>query len=226
MIHRIDDQLQMEGILTVIVGVAGYFFLIDFPDREAEKKKFLTERECQFIIRRLTKDRDDVDPEPFHLKRFLAAGLDLKIWSFALLFFCNGTIAYAIAFFLPIILRQNMHFSIAASQCLVAPPYLFAVIIMGTTSWVADKWRVRGPIIALNNVISLIGVAIMVSCPAFWSLEKGSPIGQGFASSSGARYFGVFLVTAGSTANFPAVMAYQVRMLHSTHDPLLMYNLL
>lgn len=32
---------------------------------------------------------------------------------------------------------------------------------------------------------------------------------MGFASTSGARYFGVFLVTAGTNANIPTALAYQ-----------------
>lgn len=35
---------------------------------------------------------------------------------------------------------------------------------------------------------------------------------QGFASNNAVRYFGIFLVTGGTTANFPAIMAYQVTL--------------
>lgn len=39
---------------------------------------------------------------------------------------------------------------------------------------------------------------------------------QGFAGNPAARYVGVFLATGGITANFPAVMAYQVRRNETT----------
>ncbi|KIX04386.1 uncharacterized protein Z518_05254 [Rhinocladiella mackenziei CBS 650.93] len=183
----------MEGILTCVIGFVGYFFLVDFPDRAAQTAwHFLNERECNFIIRRIAKDRDDAQVEPFSLKKWAASGLDFKVWGFAMIFFCLTTVTYAIAYFLPIILRENMGYSVGASQCLVAPPYAFAGILMYCTSWAGDKWRMRGPVLVFNAVICLIGLPVM-----------------GFATSPGVRYFGVFLTTAGANANIPASMAYQ-----------------
>lgn len=85
-----------------------------------------------------------------------------------------------------------MGFSVAAAQCLVAPPFVLAGILMVATSWVGDKYRMRAPILAFNSVVTLIGLPIM-----------------GFAESSAVRFFGVFLTTAGVNANIPACMAYQ-----------------
>lgn len=183
----------IEGIITCLVGIGGYFALVDFPDRAAKTAwRFLSEKECNFIIRRVSKDRGDAEVEPFNLKKWAAAGLDFKIWGFALIFFSITTVTYAIAYFLPIILREGMGFSVGASQCLVAPPYLFAGIVMFGTSWLADKYHLRGPALCFNSLLALIGLPIM-----------------GFHSSNGVRYFGVFLVTAGANANIPAAMAYQ-----------------
>ncbi len=92
----------------------------------------------------------------------------------------------------PVILTQNMGFSVAASQCLVAPPHVFSGIVIYTNGWVGDKYRLRGPIIIFNCVMCLIGLPIM-----------------GFHPSSAVRYFGVFLVTAGSGVNVPVAMSYQ-----------------
>lgn len=118
--------------------------------------------------------------------------MDWKVWGYALIFFGTTTITYALAYFLPIILRVNMGFSIAAAQCLVAPPYVFGALIMYGTGYFGDRLRVRGPVIAFNMLLCIIGLPIM-----------------GFASNSGVRYFGVFLVTAGANANVPATMSYQ-----------------
>lgn len=85
-----------------------------------------------------------------------------------------------------------MGFSVGASQCLVAPPYALAAIVMYTTGWIGDKYKIRGPIICFNMLLCLIGLPIM-----------------GFHKNSGVRYFGVFLTTAGANSNVPATMAYQ-----------------
>ncbi|KAL2848419.1 major facilitator superfamily domain-containing protein [Aspergillus pseudoustus] len=182
----------MQGVLTFIIGILCMVFVVDFPDKGHNAWGFLNERECAFILRRLNRDRADANPEPFSLIKFLRPALDPKIWGFALIFFCLTTVSYAIAYFLPIILRENMGFSVAAAQCLVAPPYVLAGILMVSTAWFGDRYRMRAPVLIFNSLITLIGLPVM-----------------GFASNSGVRYFGVFLTTAGANANIPCSMAYQ-----------------
>ncbi|ODH53318.1 hypothetical protein GX48_00514 [Paracoccidioides brasiliensis] len=184
----------MEGVITIGIALFAYIFIVRFPDEELTKPsfRFLKPDECQFIVDRLEKDRGDVAMEPFNLVKFLKPALEWHIWGFAFLFFCLTTVTYSFAFFLPIILKDNLGFSMAASQCLVAPPYAFAGILMFSTAWFADRLKVRFPFIILNSVITIIGLPIM-----------------GFHSNSAVRYFGAFLGVAGANANVPLVMAYQ-----------------
>ncbi|KAK5098063.1 hypothetical protein LTS08_006818 [Lithohypha guttulata] len=184
----------IEGVITVAFAIIGYLLIVRFPDQERDRPsfKFLNTNECTFIIDKLNRDRADVHTEPFNLKKFLRPALDFEIWGFALIFFCTTTITYSFAFFLPIVLRDNIGFSVAASQCLVAPPYVLSAILMYATSWVGDRYRTRAPIIILNTVISLVGLPLM-----------------GFHPSPTARYIGAFIGVAGANANIPAVMAYQ-----------------
>lgn len=93
------------------------------------------------------------------------------------IFFNTTTVTYALAYFLPIILTQNMGFSVGASQCLVAPPYALAAILMYATGWAGDKYHVRGPIIVINMIFCIVGISIM-----------------GFHKSPGVRYFGMCLI--------------------------------
>ena len=77
------NQLQ----ITCLVGIAGYFSLVDFPEKAATKSlSFLNPQECEFIIRRVNRDRGDALPEDFSFRRFFTPALDLKIWGFALIF--------------------------------------------------------------------------------------------------------------------------------------------
>ncbi|KAF5259962.1 hypothetical protein FOXYS1_9408 [Fusarium oxysporum] len=183
----------MEGILTCVIAMVGYFFLVDFPDQGSTKdRSFLSDKERAFIIRRINRDRNDADSEPWDFRQWISSAADIKIWAFATIFFCFTTVSYALAYFLPIILRDNLGFSIPASQCLTAPPYILSAFLMYATAWLGDKYRVRGPGIVFNALISMTGLPIM-----------------GFSSNSGLRYFGVFLVAAGANANIPACLAYQ-----------------
>lgn len=91
------------------MAIVGYFFLVPFPDDRPDKCwGFLNEREVAFVIARVEKDRADTTTEPFSLVKFLQPGLDPKVWGFALIFCCLTTVTYALAFFLPIILREGM----------------------------------------------------------------------------------------------------------------------
>jgi len=182
----------IEGALTCFLGIAAYWLLVDFPDKAHKSYKFLTEREAKYIIDRVDKDRGDAKPEPWNTKKFFKGGLDLKVWIFAMIFFNTTTVTYALAYFLPVILQLNMGFSVGEAQCLVAPPYAFAAIVMFGCGWLGDKKKIRGPIIVFNMILCLIGLPIM-----------------GFAKAPAVRYFGVFLTTAGANSNIPATMSYQ-----------------
>lgn len=76
----------MEGIITVIVGVIGLLFLVDFPENAHRSFKFLSEEEAAWVLRRIELDRGDATPEPFNVRRFLAAGKDLRLWLFSVIF--------------------------------------------------------------------------------------------------------------------------------------------
>ncbi|KAF9888500.1 hypothetical protein FE257_008607 [Aspergillus nanangensis] len=185
----------IEGILTCIVAVLAYIFLLEFPDREPQSQPRwgrLGEVECQFTLQRLSQDRGDASLEPFSWRAFLRSALQVKTWAFATLFLAATAVAYSMAYFLPIILHHGMGFGVAASQCLVAPPYAFAAILMFAGAWAGDKYHVRGPIIIFNSILAIVGLAMM-----------------GYAASSGAQYAGVFFVAAGVNASIPAIMAYQ-----------------
>jgi hypothetical protein len=145
------------------VASISWFVLIDFPDRmKNSKQKFMSDDEYDFITRRITKDRADVVLEPFNLKKYLSAGLDLNIWVFGLIYYAQTTTAYALSYFLPIIYRQGLGFSMGASLCLFAPPYAAAGIVMYATSWIGDRYHIRGPIVIFNAMLTLIGLPLMV----------------------------------------------------------------
>ena len=112
--------------------------------------------------------------------------------TFPLIISCLATGSYSIAFFLPIILHKQMKFSIAKSQCLVAPPYVFAGFLVCVCGAFGDKYRIRSPLVLMNCILSVIGLVVVP-----------------WGSSPGIRYFGMFLTTGGITANIPTVIAWQ-----------------
>ena len=76
----------MEGLITIIVGILGFIFMVDFPENAHKAWGFLTEKETAFIVRRINRDRDDGEPEKFAWRKYLKPAKDLKVWAFAMLF--------------------------------------------------------------------------------------------------------------------------------------------
>ncbi|KAI1824947.1 major facilitator superfamily domain-containing protein [Xylaria intraflava] len=182
----------LEGIATVILGIVGYWLLVDFPDSERKTWKFLSAKERAWVIKRVDEDRGDVEAPKFELSKFFGAALDWRIWAYGLIAFGSTTQSYALAFFLPIILNESLGYSVGASEALVAPPYAFAGIFMYLLGWVGDRFRTRGPIVVINMVVALVGLALL-----------------GWHPDPKVKYFGAFLLVAGANANVPASLAYQ-----------------
>lgn len=55
-----------------------------------------------------------------------------------------------------------MGFSVAASQCLIAPPYVAAGITMYTMAYFSEKYHIRSPFIILNGCLLLIGMVYLL----------------------------------------------------------------
>ncbi|RDA88477.1 hypothetical protein CP532_6647 [Ophiocordyceps camponoti-leonardi (nom. inval.)] len=181
----------IEGVISCVIALVSYVLLVEFPEDGHRSWRFLSKQECDFVIRRVNRDRGDAVTEAFSLRAFLSPALDSKIWVYAFVFFCVTTVGYSINYFLPMILL-GMGFSVAASQCLVVPPWIFTGFTMYAQAWLGDKYRTRGPFIAFNAVLAIIGLVLM-----------------GFHARYSVRYFGVFLVLAGSSGNLPPVLTYQ-----------------
>jgi MFS family permease len=149
----------LQGALTCIMALVSFIFIVDFPELSTKSfgLKFLNEKEAEFVCARIEKDRHDVLPTEFHLGNYLQNALDLKVWGFAALFGLTTTNTYAIAYFLPIILNDGMGFDVAASECLISPPYVLAAIIMYLFAWLGDKYHLRSPFILINGCLLLIG---------------------------------------------------------------------
>ena len=158
----------MEGILTCVLGIGSYFIIVDFPEDSPKSWHFLNEAEAALVVARIQQDRADTFAEPFFVSKYLRNALDSKVWAFAWLYMLTTTNSYAIAYFLPIILHDGMGFSVAQAQCLTAPPYVAAAIVMFIQSYYADKWRVRGPVIFGNALLGIESIMVRNTMTNFY----------------------------------------------------------
>jgi len=111
----------IEGIATVLLGFVGYIFIVDFPEDARRTRNFLTTEEIEIMVNRIDEDRGDAHVPKFDIREYLANAADWKIWVLAMNFGLTSMVIYAVAYFLPIVLRDELGFAVVEAQTLNAP---------------------------------------------------------------------------------------------------------
>ncbi|KAK3110283.1 hypothetical protein LTR53_015575 [Teratosphaeriaceae sp. CCFEE 6253] len=181
----------VQGLITLLIGIVTYFWMVDFPDQAHNTPWFLTEEEQKLAVSRIQLDRRDARAEPFAWSKVLRHAKDPKVYGFACMFFLLNLVSTSLSYFTPIILRSGMGFGENASILLSAPPYYYAIIPVILSSVLGDRYRIRGPIIVFNCLCLILGFCML-----------------GFVQQVTVRYLGVFLATGAYISNWAAFSAY------------------
>ncbi|KAB8249401.1 major facilitator superfamily domain-containing protein [Aspergillus flavus] len=177
----------VEGIATIVAGIAAAFFVVEFPD----KARWLTARQKQIAIARLSVDKQEKEYKHPSFREAMVMIWDWKVIVYSIQYFIAASSVYSIAYFKTIILREGMGFSYALSQILSSPPYVFAVIMSLVMAWLSDKYKIRWAILVVQSLSAVVGLLI--------TLYSGPP---------GVRYFGLFIAVFGTQANIPGTLSY------------------
>lgn len=92
----------VQGLCACIVGIATYWWIVDFPEQSQNSFLFLDEAERKLAVARIQQDRGDVMPDPFSWSEIFKQFLDPKIYGFAATFFLLNLVSTALSYFLPI----------------------------------------------------------------------------------------------------------------------------
>jgi MFS family permease len=113
----------LEGLATVLVGIASFWVVPDFP----LEAKFLTEEEREQVIERLAQDQQSsAEHEDFKMAYFWESVKDWKTWSSAVVYMgCCGPL-FAFALFLPTIIQEMV-----SSSCRLRYPESLANCSLG-----------------------------------------------------------------------------------------------
>ncbi|KAK0731008.1 major facilitator superfamily domain-containing protein [Lasiosphaeris hirsuta] len=144
----------LEGLFTVLVGVASFWMVYDFPD----EAKFLSDADRARVLRRLKLDQQSsAEHESFQMKYFWDAVKDWKMWLGMVIYMGCDMPLYAFSLFLPTIIADlGWNTSIVRAQLMSVPPYAVAAVLTVVIGFIADRTRQRG---ICNIVVSLFGVA-------------------------------------------------------------------
>ncbi|KAL9030426.1 MAG: hypothetical protein Q9196_001458 [Gyalolechia fulgens] len=166
----------LEGIATVLVGVASFWMVFDFPDEAT----FLSDLDRQRVIRRLKADQQSsAEHEEFRMTYFWASVKDWKTWLSAVVYMgCDGPL-YAFSLFLPTIIN-GLGYTSTRAQLLSVPPYAAAALLTVAIGYIADRTHQRGLANMGVSVFGVVGFAMLLS-----------------AESPGVQYAGTFLGALG-----------------------------
>ncbi|KAK1770131.1 major facilitator superfamily domain-containing protein [Phialemonium atrogriseum] len=143
----------LEGLLTIVIGVASFWMVHDFPDEAT----FLSGDDRNRVIRRLKLDQQaSANSEEFKISFLWDSLADWKMWlGMAIYMGCDMPL-YAFSLFLPSIVN-NLGWSttVVRSQLMSVPPYAVAACLTVAIGFIADRTRSRG---MCNILISLLGV--------------------------------------------------------------------
>ncbi|KAK2463121.1 hypothetical protein APHAL10511_004776 [Amanita phalloides] len=176
----------IEGSVTLLLGILAYLFIPEFPDRNT----FLTSQQTAIVLKRIEEDRGDSIPDPLTRQKLLFYLSDWTLWASGIMFMCASMPAYALAYYISIILT-GMGWSTANALLLSAPPYGAAILTTMFFSWLSDKHKHRAGYILIQAVICIVGIALTA-----------------FAKNSAVRYFGTFVLCAGNIGTIPGIIAY------------------
>ena len=71
----------VQGALTMGFSILAWFLIVDFPEVEVQKMKFLSPQEAQVIKSRMIAERGTFEGEKVTWKTIRLVGLDWRIWS-------------------------------------------------------------------------------------------------------------------------------------------------
>lgn len=157
----------IEGLCTVTIAFASYFFLWDYP----ETANFLTAEERQFVTHRIKFQAHNVDEagrmipqdDQFSWLYVRAAIFDWQVWANIIVFWGIQCPLYGIALFLPTIIRRGMHVSPSTAQLLTVPIYLTAAVFSVFIAFLSDRKGQRSPFILLCFAFMAIGFIMCIS---------------------------------------------------------------
>ncbi|KAL4888508.1 major facilitator superfamily domain-containing protein [Aspergillus ambiguus] len=173
----------LEGLATVVLGVACFFLLIDTPTLS---KRWLSPEEIRYLeLSMLVKQGGRVDHESNFQWRDLKMVLtNWRVYMQAYFLFAQSALSYGTKFTLPTITKA-MGFNDTDAQLTSAPPYVAGAISAIVFAKLSDRFFWRMPFVVIPMVIVVVAYAVIVSL-------KGA-----LEANRGVAYFAVVLAVIG-----------------------------
>jgi MFS family permease len=211
----------IEGVPTVALGVAAWFYLTDRP----KQAKWLAAEEREWLDTTMAVEQAEAGDLGHHSVR--QSLRDGRVWALGGIYFSIAYSLFALSFFLPTIVDGfaetfNTSFSLLETSLIVAVPFAFGAVAMVVWSKHSDRtgervFHVAGPLLLVGvsiplalymdspfttmAVITVTAIGTFSTFPAFWYLPPSFLTGSAAAG-------GIALInTIGAIAGFIAPYA-------------------
>ncbi|PLB36953.1 putative MFS transporter [Aspergillus candidus] len=198
----------LEGLATVVVGVASFFLLIDTPGMssrwlDADEIRYL---ELQLFIKdggAFEETDQEVDNKQNRLKDLFAVLTNWKMYGFGYILLCQTACSYGTKFTLPTITKA-MGYSNTNAQFMTVPPYVVGAISAVCFSLLSDRFHWRMPFVVTPLALVTVGYSIILSLDG--------KLGE----NSGLALFSMIFVCLGLYPTHPAVSSWSSSNLPSS----------
>ncbi|PKS06119.1 hypothetical protein jhhlp_007435 [Lomentospora prolificans] len=184
----------LEGILTVLGGVAAIFTIYNGPDSVS----WLTEEEKRYIKVKLAYDGNragmgmsEDGPKRKYIKD---AFCDWQIYLSVVIYLGISVSTYGLVFGLPTII-STLGYTARAAQLMTIPPYVTACILTIAVAHFSDKFKRRGYFIIGSLILSILGFVMAIATSDNANLAR-------------VTYAGCFLACCGFFPAFPGVISW------------------
>ncbi|KAI0970136.1 major facilitator superfamily domain-containing protein [Xylaria arbuscula] len=165
----------IEGIATIIIGLAIWFLLPDFP----ETASWLTDKEKAFVQARLPENAPRASEQNFDIKEIWSSLKDKRLWLFTLIWalFTVGT--SGVRFYQPTVIANLGFTTIAQAQLLNLPISVVGLLVIFGTGYFADNGRLPRPVYPLTFLVVIIAsYAVLIVYPNNGGVYAATLIGN------------------------------------------------
>ncbi|ETS79729.1 hypothetical protein PFICI_09582 [Pestalotiopsis fici W106-1] len=178
---------MVEGLPTIVFGLLTFWVPPGRP--EMGKSHWFTDEEHLIILSRRTRFTKNSD-DGINWVQIRGAFKDYRLYLFVFIYSGLSLSLAVSAVFLPTIVGTLGYKSVEANL-MTAPVYGVAYFVLLVTAWLSDRFRMRGPFIALGGLIAGIGYILL-----------------GTLSDQKSRYGVCILAIAGTYMAFPLTLAW------------------
>ncbi|GAA4685011.1 MFS transporter [Pseudonocardia yuanmonensis] len=146
----------VEGAPCLVMAFVVLRFLTDRPSQAT----WLTDQQREWLLGELEREETAHDAAGHRPGTLAAAAKDPGVLGMSAAFFCMIIPIYALAFFLPTIVKQLGTFTTGQIGLLTAVPYLFAALLMWLLSRNSDRTGERTWHYIITTLVGVVGLVV------------------------------------------------------------------